>query len=177
MLARGSLQSNSNERRSIEKELRPVESAVESIARSPPSQQLPYRSAPDRMDRAQLRSTQTENMRLSLSRIESRLLYAVGLAQPRRAMGAADGHRRRQTVLVAAGAGVLLVAAYAPVLARLVAQWSSDENYSNATTQCHSLLFMVPLVRARNLSQSPRIACNGIYVGSIAARSDKGPRQ
>ena len=42
-----------------------------------------------------------------------------------------DDRRRARSVQVAVGVGIVLNATYAPVLTRLVAQWSSDENYSH----------------------------------------------
>jgi exosortase len=52
-------------------------------------------------------------------------------SDPGRPTTASDGRTRPRPLFVALAAALALVCAYAPVLARLVAQWASDDNYSH----------------------------------------------
>jgi len=77
-------------------------------------------------------------------------------------MHAPAGGRRAAPVLVAAGTALVLSAAYAPVLARLVAQWASDENYSHGFLVVPFSLYLAWQRRAQLRVADPRPSWLGV---------------
>ena len=80
----------------------------------------------------------------------------------RRVMHAPAAGRRAPTVLVAVGTALVLSVAYAPVLARLAAQWASDENYSHGFLVVPFSLYLAWQRRAQLRIADPRPSSLGV---------------